>query len=50
LGDRPHKKKRLAYGKHKKIWNLEKKKHSKKSYRRLIMKKESIIINDINIE
>jgi hypothetical protein len=28
----------------------EKKKHSKKSYRRLIMKKESIIINDINIE
>jgi hypothetical protein len=27
-----------------------KKKHSKKSYRRLIMKKESIIINDINIE
>jgi len=32
-----------------KIWE-PKKKHSKKSYKRLIMKIKSLITNDINIE
>jgi len=44
-GHRHNKEKRLTYGKHKKIWELE-----KKSYRRLIIKNKSLIINYINVE